>query len=455
MRHSGMTAEIPAPPLSKSPGENLIKVLIVTLGSRGDVQPYMALGSALKTCGHTVTLCTCESFKTFITDHGLNYRYMNDDFIKLMKSETGKQAVEDTDGLIGAAGTTLKLFKQIKPILKQTLLDSWEAARTVDPDIMIMGSKGALAEPVAEKLGIPSAMAMPIPQLVPTAEVPAAGFPCLKIGGWYNLLTYRIVKLSMGMYGRMLNEFRQSLLDLDRKPRSVGIFQRADGRPIVRLHCFSRHVVPRPHDWPPDAHVNGYWFLDRLKSWSPPVDLQAFIENGDPPVYIGFGSMAGKNAGRLAASVAEALQQVNMRGVIASGWGGIETRTLPESIYKIDSAPHDWLFPLMSAVVHHGGAGTTAAGLRAGRPSIICPFIGDQPFWGLRINELGAGPEPIPQKKLTAIKLAEALQKVKQNQAMRQNARNLGSKIRQEDGITGAIDIIEKMVNSDRGNSHN
>ena len=422
-----------------------MKVLIITLGSRGDVQPYLALGLALKSSGHTVTVCTSAVFESFIAEHGLKYHYMNDDFIRLMNSDAGRQAVEDTINLRGAAKTTFKLFKRIKPILKQTLMDSWKAAQGVDPDTIILGSKGALAEPVAEILGVPSVMAMPIPQFVPSAEIPSVGFPDLKLGGWYNLLTYRVVNLTMRLYGRMLNRFRQDLLGLDKKPGSVGILQRADGRPIPQLHCFSKHVVPRPNDWPPYAHVNGYWFLTRFKEWTPSKDLKAFIDNGDPPVYVGFGSMAGKNAKRLAAVVVEALQQVNVRGILATGWGGIAADSLPGTILKINSAPHDWLLPLMAAVVHHGGAGTTAAGLRAGCPSIICPFIGDQPFWGRRVNELGAGPEPIPQKKLTVAKLAEAIQEVFQNQGYRRNAYNLSLKIRGEDGITDAVKIIENQ----------
>jgi sterol 3beta-glucosyltransferase len=177
----------------------------------------MALGLALKSSGHSVTICTSAVFKSFITEHGLNYQYMNDDFIRLMNSDAGRQAIEDTNNLIGAAKTTLKLFKRIKPILKQTLMDSWAAAQAVDPDIIILGSKGTLAEPVAEKLGVPVVMAMPIPQLVPTTEIPSIGFPPLDIGGWYNLLTYRVVGLSMRLYGRMLNGFRQDILGLDKK----------------------------------------------------------------------------------------------------------------------------------------------------------------------------------------------------------------------------------------------
>lgn len=209
------------------------------------------------------------------------------------------------------------------------------------------------------------------------------------------------------------------------------------------LHYYSLHVVPRPHDWPRNAHVTGYWFLDRLDEWKPSAELQAFLDEGEAPVYVGFGSMAGRNPQRVANIVIEALQQAKVRGIIATGWGGLEVNDVPDTILHIDQAPHEWLFPRMSAVVHHGGAGTTAAGLRAGRPTVVCPFMGDQPFWGNRVHVLGVGPKPIPQKKLTVKKLANALRAVTSNVAMRKRAESLGDQIRHEDGISNAIAIIE------------
>ncbi len=186
--------------------------------------------------------------------------------------------------------------------------------------------------------------------------------------------------------------------------------------------------------------------MDRREDWQPSPELEAFIESGPPPVYIGFGSMAGKNPERLARIVIEALQQTGQRGIIAAGWGGLTTGQLPDTIFPIDSAPHDWLFPRMAAVVHHGGAGTTAAGLRAGRPTIICPFLGDQSTWGQHVYDLGAGSKPIPQKKLTVEKLAAALREVATSQAIQQSAAEIGEKIRQEDGIANAVTIIERVV---------
>jgi sterol 3beta-glucosyltransferase len=212
------------------------------------------------------------------------------------------------------------------------------------------------------------------------------------------------------------------------------------------LHGYSEFVSPRPGDWPDTAHITGYWFLDQNDGWQPSVALVDFLKAGEAPVYVGFGSMAGRNPQRMANLVVEALQKAKTRGIIATGWGGLDAGNLPETIFKIDNVPHDWLFPQVSAVVHHGGAGTTAAGLRAGRPSIICPFLVDQPYWGERVYALGAGNKPIPQKKLTAEKLAEAIREVTTSQLIRQNAETVGEKIRQEDGITNAITILESIT---------
>ena len=422
-----------------------MNVFIITFGSRGDVQPYVALGKGLKTAGHTVTICTCSSFESFITDHGLNYGYAADDLMKLMDSVEGRDAMENTVGVFGTLKTMIKMMRQAKPINRQMMIDSWKAAQGADPDIVLFNSKALGAVSIAEKLGVPVMMALPQPMVVPTAESPAVGLPNWNIGGWYNKFTYKLVHLGYRAYKGMVNEFRRNTLGLDKFPSSSGLLYMADGRPIPVLHSFSKHVVPRPNDWPDNAYVTGYWFLNRLDEWEPSVELKAFLDKGQAPIYVGFGSMAERNPQRLTRIVIEALKQKNKRGIIASGWGGLALGDLPDTIFKIDKAPHDWLFPRMAAVVHHGGAGTTAAGLRAGCPTIICSFFGDQPFWGRRVRALGVGSEPIQQKKLTVEKLSAAIREVAMNQAIRQNAEALGEKIRNEDGIANAIAIFERI----------
>jgi sterol 3beta-glucosyltransferase len=423
-----------------------MKILIITFGSRGDVQPYVALGKGLQIAGHTVTICTSSSFESFVTEHGLRYAYASNELLKLMDSEAGRGAMEDTNGVFGAVKSTLSLMKEAKVINRQLLYDSWAAAQAAEPDLIIFHPKVLSATSIAEKLDVPVMLAMPVPIIVPTTESPTIGLPDLKVGGWYNKATYQLIQMGYRTYAGMVDEFRQDVLGLDKSPKSAGLLYMANHQPVPVLHAYSEHVVPRPHDWPDQAHVTGYWFLDRLTEWEPSAELQAFLEAGEPPVYVGFGSMAGRNPQGLTHIVIEALQQAQVRGLIATGWGGLDVNSLPDTIFKLDQAPHDWLFPRVAAVVHHGGAGTTAAGLRAGRPTIICPFFGDQPFWGRRVQALGVGSKPIPQKNLTVDKLAAAIREVTISESIQQNAAVLGEKIRQEDGIANAVSIIERAL---------
>ena len=178
---------------------------------------------------------------------------------------------------------------------------------------------------------------------------------------------------------------------------------------------------------------------------SPPAALLDFLQYGSPPVYIGFGSMSNRNPEQTADLVIEALTLTNQRAVLLSGWGGLQGTNMPDSIFMIDSIPHSWLFPRVSAVVHHGGASTTAAGLKAGIPSVVIPFFGDQPFWGQRVADLGVGAKPIPRKRLTAERLAKAIQEVVTNEDMRRRAMKLGKQIQTENGIESAVEIINQL----------
>jgi sterol 3beta-glucosyltransferase len=182
------------------------------------------------------------------------------------------------------------------------------------------------------------------------------------------------------------------------------------------LYGYSPAVLPKPEDWDDSLHVTGYWFLDSPSDWQPPAALVDFLKAGPPPVYAGFGSMAGSDPDALSAMVVEALARVKQRGILASGWGGLAHANLPDHVIAVESVPHDWLFPQMAAVVHHGGAGTTATGLRVGVPSIVVPFLADQFFWGQRVAQLGVGSNPIPRQQLTVQRLAAAIDGVVNDQ---------------------------------------
>jgi UDP:flavonoid glycosyltransferase YjiC (YdhE family) len=212
------------------------------------------------------------------------------------------------------------------------------------------------------------------------------------------------------------------------------------------LYCYSPAVAPKPPDWSESAHVTGYWFLDHPLDWQPPADLLHFLESGPSPIYLGFGSMITRKPEETTRITLDALRQAGHRGVIATGWGALSQSDLPDEVFLIESVPHDWLFPRMAAVVHHGGAGTTGAGLRAGVPSIVVPFGGDQPFWARRVKALGAGPDPIPRKRLTADRLAHAIRIAVADEPMRKRATELGATIRAEDGVGNALKIFNQTM---------
>ena len=420
-----------------------MNILILTYGSRGDVQPYIALSKALQKSGHTVTLGTSVRFQSVVESSGIPYAYMNDDLLSVIDTDAGKDLLEQGNNLFQMVRRGLKVSKQIKPAQHALLDESWAAAQEAKPDFILFHPKAGGAAHIAEKLNIGCALITPIPMFVPTGEFHFPIFPDLKLGKGYNRLTYKIIQFAINkVWNGYIKSFRQKL---NLPPiKKFDFLKTADGQDIPIIHAHSKAVVPRPHDWPESAHITGYLFLDEHENWHPPDELQEFLDTGNPPVYIGFGSMTGRNPERLAKIVIEALQKANLRGIIATGWGGLVAKDLPKTILKIEQAPHDWLFPRMAAVVHHGGAGTTAAGLRAGKPTIIVPFFGDQPFWGARIHELGVGPKPILQKKLTADLLSAAMLEATTNQTMIDFAAKIGEKIRNENGVDNIVSLVEK-----------
>lgn len=413
-----------------------MKITILTAGSRGDVQPFVALGLGLQAAGHTVTLCTGARYESFVAQYGLSFAPMNDEFLSVGETDEGRAAME--------GGSKLGLINKVKPMIRKMLDDQWTAAQT--SEAVIYHPKTLGAPYIAEKLNIPVLMSIPLPLFTPTSAYPAPVVPpTLRLGGGFNRLSYGFVKLIKAPYMGVINDWRGEI-GLPKRSWRADDLKRSDGSPVPILYSYSPSVVPPPADYPKSVTVTGYWFLDAPEDWQPSAPLRAFLEAGAPPVYVGFGSMSGTDPQAKARIVVEALRQAGQRGVIASGWGGLQAADLPDEVFMLDHAPHDWLFARMAAVVHHGGAGTTGAGLRAGKPSVICPFGVDQPFWAQRVSELGAGTVPIPQKRLTAEGLAGAITTAVNDAGMRQRAEALGGKIRAEDGVGTAVRVIEQAI---------
>ncbi len=422
-----------------------MRILLLTIGTRGDVQPFVALGRRLKQNGHDVALCTSSSFSSWVRQQGLEYRHLNNEFVELAQGEAGRKAMEEWGGWTGRLKWMAEATRLFKPIFRKTLKEEWEVAQ--DAEMIIYNPQSVGGFHMAEALGVPGIMADALPTWVPTGAFPNFTFPDLGLGNSYNRLTYRLLPIMTGgMFGSIVKEWRRDTLTLPPRSMTKGELVRSDGRPVPVLYSFSRHVLPPPADWPKQIHVTGYWMLDESQNWQPPPALSKFLDAGPPPVFVGFGSMSGRDPARTARLVLEALAKTGQRGLLVTGWGGLETEKLSEDVFKVENAPYDWLFPRMAAVVHHGGAGTTAAGLQAGKPTVICPFVADQPFWGQRVAALGAGPPPIPQRKLTADNLASAIQQAATDTGMQQRAAALGEKIRAEDGTGQAVSLIEKYA---------
>ncbi|HEX6305016.1 MAG TPA: glycosyltransferase, partial [Anaerolineales bacterium] len=313
-----------------------------------------------------------------------------------------------------------------------------------DSDALIsLAVQAPFAASVAEIQNIPLINVEPTP-LLPTRAFPAPGWPVQRnLGRLHNRLSgLAMLQVIWQWYRPFVNDFRQRF---GLQPYTGSSFYRILGSTPL-LGAYSPAVIPHAPDWPNSVHITGYWLPDAPAEWRSAPELEAFLEAGGPPVYVGFGSMGGRNPERFAALVLEALAKSGQRGLLLTGWGGMRTLSTPDNVFVVDSAPHSWLFPRMAAVVHHGGAGTTAEGLRAGVPTVIVPFIVDQPFWGKRVKALGVGPEPMPRKNLTAVRLANAIRAAVTDAGIRQRAAALGETIRGEDGVGSAVKIIKEHL---------
>lgn len=417
-------------------------IVIATAGSRGDVQPYIALGLGLLRAGARVRIATHETFRPVVTAHGLLFTPLAGDPRAILGSAHADRWLAS-----GRRRNILAFARELRqlagPMFEAQLAD-YEHACT-GADLLLCNAVSAPAWLVARARGIP-VIAAYLQPLTPTRRFPAVGVPARTLGPSLNLATHLVAEsmLWRPLHARMQRWQQESLGVARPGAHSLAVAMRRAGTPV--LYGYSASVVPRPADWGRETHVTGYWTLPLPDEYVPPPALTRFLADGPPPVCIGFGSMTPANAERMTATLLEALARAGQRGVLVQGWGTLGAGALPSWAIGAADVPHEWLLPQTAAVVHHGGAGTTGAGLRSGAPSIVVPLGFDQPFWGARVHALGVGPRPIARRSLTAAALAHAIGEAMNDEMMRERARTMAALLRAEDGVGAAASAIADVV---------
>ncbi|MFG2881407.1 glycosyltransferase [Streptomyces sp. NPDC048297] len=375
-----------------------MRILIATAGSRGDVAPCTGLGAALAGAGHEVTLATTDTFASLARGAGLGFR-------RLPADPRGH----------GGAGSGRELMRTAAAFVTE-LGRGFADAVAEGTDLLVLSATTApLGWQLSEATGIPSLGAYLQPN-APTGDFPPAVMAARPLGRTGNRLAGRFaLRMVDRIYAQAVTELRR---DLGLAPLSVGATRRRlDTADWPVLHGFSTALVPRPADWRPGLRIAGTFWPDVDAGARLPAAVEDFLRAGPRPVLVGFGSMASGEGERLSEIAVRALRQAGLRGILQSGAAGLAADTTADDMLTVGDLPHALLFPRLAAVVHHAGAGTTAAALRAGVPSVAVPVTADQPFWATRLAAAGAAPAPIPMRALTADRLAAALGRVTNQQA--------------------------------------
>jgi sterol 3beta-glucosyltransferase len=415
------------------------RIAVFALGTRGDVQPMLALAKGLKAAGYDITLVTGDNFVDWTQQQGIE-AVGTVDMDAMMSSESG---IAWSESSRSAAEQLVHMGKLMNEYGAQMTEGAHRGVQGADAIISGFVSD-FIATALAEKYQLPTVSAALQPYR-PTRSGPASLSPIFPRGtSILNAVMGRFVeRLLFRVYEPTMNRFRTQVLGLSSLDVNA-YYKRLHETPTV--NGFSRFVVPPAPDWGEDVYTAGYWFLEEAK-WQPPEELVQFLEGGAPPVYIGFGSMTSSDPAGTIRRIGEVLSKLGLRGVIPAKWNTQQftQAELPSHLYAVDRVPHRWLFPRMQAVVHHGGAGTTAAGLYAGKPTLVVPHMSDQPYWGRRVAALGAGPHPLPRHRLNNRLLTARLRELVTNTMIQSSAQVLGEKIRAEHGIDNAVRFIQQQ----------
>jgi hypothetical protein len=388
-----------------------------------------------------VRIVTLAGFEELVRGSGLDHLAIGGSPREIASTAAGRDWVAQRSNVYGL----LRGFVRVARSLIETGIARYCSAG-LDAEALIVTPMGLVVGiHIAERLRIPLLRAHALPSAATRYDW--AGRKSLRTalrgeaigfgGSAARFLLWNALRPTM-------NAARREILGLPPVTRDEP-FAALDRKRMPVLDAYSPAVVPRPPDWPSWIHVTGYWFLDDPVGWTASDELVDFLASGPPPVFVGFGSTPFPEPGSATDTVVRALTRAGRRGVVAAGGSGLATGRLTDDILSVDFVPHNWLFPHVSAVVHHGGAGVTGAALRAGLPSVVVPVFADQPFWGERVFELGAGPRPIPARRFTADRLANAI-RLTASAEMGRRAQVLGEQIRREDGVAAAVQAVHDYV---------
>lgn len=398
-----------------------MKLVLLTYGTEGDTRPLAALGHALRAAGHEAVLL--GDARTLGTAQALGVPAvpLSGDIRELFERQTPRDTAKALVALTN---------RHVAAWMRETLA----AAEGCDA-IVASGLAGFAGLSVAEHLRVPAIGAGMIP-LTPTRAFPSPFLPPAWVPAGLNRASLACTnQLLWLMLKRALNRARADVLGLPPRRRVW------TDHPM--LYSISPTLLPTPADWPANAVLCGQWQPPLGEDYVPPAALATFLAAGPAPVYVGFGSMIGIDMPAMLAALGTALR--GRRAVFWPGWNGLGGATLPANIHAIDATPHDWLFPRMAAVIHHGGSGTSHSALRAGKPSIVLPFAGDQAFWAARLQRLGVAPAALPARHPQAGALAAALAFVEQDTVLARAA-ELGRQVAREDGLATAVATLEKLL---------
>ncbi len=421
------------------------KIAITTVGSRGDLQPFISLGIGLKDAGYEVLIVSAKNEEDYVRSYNLDFFALDVDIQELMEGNSNVKEMTRGNGPLKFITTQLKGSKNLKSLMIKTHGEIWNACQ--DADLIIFHPGMSIGYFIAQVSNKKSVLLNPFP-VVATKDYPSILFYTLpKLGRLYNSITHSIFYKMFWAIGKSaVKEFWQKnvgkKVDFSVSPI---VQQIKSGRPVI--NAYSPLLFAPSKEWGDNLQTVGSLTINNESNFIPTKELVNFINDGEPPIFIGFGSMKDVDSFTHTFKIlTEAVSKTGQRAVIGLGWtknnfGG----NVPENVFLIENVPFTWLFPQMKLVIHHGGAGTTAAGLIAGKPTIIIPHIADQPAWGQRIYELGVGSKPIKKKNLTVDNLSKAILFALQPKIV-DAACVLGQSMRMEDGNKKAIEIIDKYM---------